>query len=203
MGNIQYSIYFLLALLLALSIHEYAHALAAVRAGDNTPKRAGRLTLNPMAHLDIMGALFLVFMAFAEFGVAWGKPVPVNPNNFRNPKRDEFIVSIAGIFFNLCLAAFSGFMIRYSSMPDSAVVFFQILIRVNVWLAIFNLIPIYPLDGSRILMLCLPYSKAMAYQNFMIRYNMMIFLGFILFLYSPFRVILTLPIEILTKLFGG
>ena len=143
----QRGIYFLIALLIGFSVHEYAHALIAYKCGDNTAKLEGRLTLNPAKHLDAVGAIFLLFMAFAGFGLAWGKPVPVNINNLNNPRRDEMLVSVAGICANLITALLAGLWVRLfsHSMPDSAIAFFVILVSVNVSLAIFNLIPIYPI----------------------------------------------------------
>ena len=177
-------LYYLIALLISFTIHEFAHALAALRAGDDTAKRKGRLSLNPIDHLDPIGAIFLVIMAFMGFGIAWGKPVPINPGNFKNPKRDEIIVSLAGIFFNLCLATIAGLTFRYFNgiVPKSTAAFFLILTNVNVWLAVFNLIPIPPLDGSHVLMNLMPYKSARAYADFMARYGLFVFFGFLLVL---------------------
>ena len=204
-GFFQRGLYYLIALVISFSIHEFAHAYSAVKAGDNTPKMYGRLTLNPAAHLDPIGAIFLVIMAFIGFGIAWGKPVPVNPNNFKSPKKDDIVVSLSGIFMNFCIAFLAGLVLRFlgESIPKSAFLFFYILVNVNVWLAIFNLIPIPPLDGSHVLMHLLPYNTARAYANFVARYSMFIFLGFIFLLRTPFGLIIILPIEKLVKLFSG
>ncbi len=201
----QRGIYFLIALLIGFSVHEYAHALIAYKCGDNTAKLEGRLTLNPVSHLDPVGAVFLVFMAFAGFGLAWGKPVPVNFNNLKNPRRDEMLVSVAGITANLIIACIAGIFYRLfgHSLPNSAIAFTVILVSVNVSLAVFNLIPLYPLDGSRILMGFMSYNASRNYQIFMQKYSLIIFIAFLGFLYSPLKAIIIVPMEILVRLFIG
>ena len=201
----QRGIYFLIALLIGFSVHEYAHALIAYKCGDNTAKLEGRLTLNPVSHLDPVGAVFLVFMAFAGFGLAWGKPVPVNFNNLKNPRRDEMLVSVAGITANLIIACIAGILYRLfgHSLPNSAIAFTVILVSVNVSLAVFNLIPLYPLDGSRILMGFMSYNASRNYQIFMQKYSLIIFIAFLGFLDSPLKAIIIGPMEILVRLFIG
>jgi len=144
-------------LLVAISVHEFAHAFAADHLGDPTPRLAGRLTLNPLAHLDPIGT-FLLF--FAGFG--WGKPVPFDPFNLRNPVKDAAIISFAGAFSNLIMALTSSIIIKFATqIPLFSLNIFLIdvlstFIYFNVLLAVFNLIPVHPLDGFKVVAGLLP-----------------------------------------------
>jgi len=137
-------------LLLALTLHEYAHGRVAYAFGDPTAKKLGRLTLNPLAHLDPIGTLALLLFHFG-----WAKPIPVNPYFFRNPRRDMVFVSIAGPGVNLILAVISGFVLKALTMSGQARSPLWMMVMytmdINAILMIFNLIPIPPLDGSKIL----------------------------------------------------
>lgn len=141
------------AIMLALTVHEYAHGWVAYRLGDNTAQRAGRLTLNPVAHVDWLG-LLLLFVA----GFGWAKPVPVNPSNLRgNVKHSMLLVALAGPLSNLILAIAAALILGLVGLPsDFWLLLLYQLIYINVVLAIFNLIPIPPLDGSKILAGLLP-----------------------------------------------
>ena len=139
---------FLVAILGAISIHEFAHALTANYYGDSTPKLMGRLTLNPFAHLDLWGTIFLLIAGFG-----WGKPVIINPQNFKNPRLDNLTVSLAGPISNLILAVILGLILRFFNLPTFVSSLLEIIIFFNLVLMIFNLIPIPPLDGSKILSL--------------------------------------------------
>ena len=146
-------------LLLALSMHEFAHGYAAYLMGDNTAKYDGRLSINPFDHLDPMGTLCLLLFRFG-----WAKPVPINPYNFKNQRAGIIVVSLAGPFMNFVLALLSAFALAAvgTLMPVSKISEFLIIILyyselLNVGLMIFNLIPIPPLDGSKVLMELLPY----------------------------------------------
>jgi len=159
-------------LFFAFTIHEYAHGLAAYKKGDNTAKLAGRLTLNPLAHVDILGMILLYL-----YGFGWAKPVPVNPYNFRNPRKDEMVVSFAGPLSNLLSALVYGIIFRIlvgnglgniseTSLANIIFVMVAFGIRLNLVLAVFNLIPISPLDGSHILEGLVPLKYAHQLQKF-------------------------------------
>ncbi len=174
---------FLLAMLIALSVHECAHAFAAYKLGDDTARLSGRLTLNPLSHLDPLGTLMFVIVGFG-----WGKPVPVNPNNFEHPIRGSAITALAGPLSNLILA-FLSFVILGLTMhvlPGAddvmmlgrgayegsiftrfVVDFFQTSLFVNLALMAFNLIPIAPLDGSKILQAFIPASAEDTYDAYL------------------------------------
>lgn len=149
-------------IIFALSFHEFSHGWMAYRFGDPTAKNAGRLTLNPMAHLDIFGSLALYFMGFG-----WAKPVPVDPRYLANPKRDMMWIALAGPISNLMVAFLSGVLLSillrmgFISGQSSLTMVLIMSLQINLVLAIFNFIPIPPLDGSRILGGLIPYK----YQN--------------------------------------
>ncbi len=154
--------------LLAITCHEVSHGFIAWRYGDPTAKMLGRLTLNPLKHIDIFGTLMLVIV-----GIGWAKPVPVVIENLRNPKKDMIWVSVAGPVTNLLLAAVSAGLLRMvmTIPPDSSGTLFFLKplsymlgfsIYINLLLAFFNMIPIPPLDGGRVLMGILPHRQSMA-----------------------------------------
>jgi len=134
-------------ILFSLTVHEYSHGRMALRLGDDTAQRLGRLSFNPMRHLDILGVLFFYFVGFG-----WAKPVPVDPRNFEHPRRDMMYVAIAGPLSNIALAVCCSFFIRLIS-PEFSYLFVILAygIWINVALAIFNMLPMYPLDGSSVL----------------------------------------------------
>jgi Zn-dependent protease len=165
-------------ILIGLTIHEYAHGLVALWRGDPTAKQEGRLTLNPIAHLDPIGAIMILFFPFG-----WAKPVPVNYHNLDNPKRDMIFVSLAGPVSNILCAGVISLLLRFWNPSflefSTGSYLFQILqiaFIINIGLSFFNLIPIPPLDGSHILMGLLPSSKIPGYLNAM-RYVPVVFLG--------------------------
>lgn len=149
-------------LIIAMVVHEYAHARVAVELGDMTPKMMGRLTLNPKAHLDPVG---LIMLLVAQFG--WAKPVIINPYNFKQPRRDDILVSIAGPLANLitaflALVIFIEYQKLGGRLSEGVILVMRLIIEYNIGFAIFNMIPIPPLDGSHILMQLLP--RDMAYK---------------------------------------
>lgn len=149
---------FLAVLYFSISFHEYAHAWAANRNGDDTARLMGRMTLNPAAHIDFIGTVIIPLLGFFFSGfrlIGWGKPVPVNPLRFRNYRRGEIETSLAGPFSNFVLLVASVFLLRlvFKVAPrwDVAVEFLKLAAVLNMVLCLFNLIPIHPLDGSHIL----------------------------------------------------
>ena len=164
-------------ILIALPVHELAHAFAADRMGDPTARWNGRLTLNPLAHLDIVGTLMILFF---EFGYA--KPVPVNPRNFRDYKKGMIITSVAGPLSNLALSLASLAILRLLLFVPSPPLFSHLakilllnFAQVNIFLAIFNLMPVPPLDGYRIISNFIPPRWAYSIE----RYQLFITIGFI------------------------
>lgn len=145
-------IYNLPGLFVAIIFHELAHGYAAYLLGDNTAKNSGRLTLNPLKHMDLTGFLFLLIFKFG-----WAKPVPINPFNFKNRKRDTILVSLAGPITNFIIAIVMGFILSFNVIT-SPILFKIILITLwyNIMLGVFNLLPFPPLDGSKIIASLLP-----------------------------------------------
>ena len=161
------------ALLIALSMHEYAHAAVSDAMGDPTPSRMGRLTINQMAHLDMMGTLLLVLCGFG-----WAKPVDIDPRYYKNYRMGMLKVSFAGPGMNLFLAFLSLLLItilgRIGMLGDGGFYFLQWIMMYNVWFAFFNLIPIPPLDGSKIISTVLPGELSWKFENFNARYGFVI-----------------------------
>jgi len=152
------------SLIIVISLHEFCHALAADKLGDPTPRAYGRLTLNPLAHIDPIGTILLpligVISGFPVLG--WAKPTPIDPYNFKNPRRDETIVALAGPFSNFILA------ISLSLFHSS---FATYVGNISLFLGIFNLLPIPPLDGSKILLNLLPVDEAAKIEASFERYG--------------------------------
>lgn len=137
-------------LFISIAVHEFAHALAADRLGDPTARAKGRLTLNPLAHIDMMGALFIVF-----WGFGWGKPVPYDPFNLQKPSRDSALIALAGPASSLIFALVLAVLLRLVPIALIQAILAQ-GVMLNITLGIFNLVPLYPLDGFQIMAGVLP-----------------------------------------------
>lgn len=167
-------LYILPAVLIGLSFHEASHAYVAYKMGDPTAKSLGRITLDPAKHLDPIGLLCLLFLGFG-----WAKPVPVNPNNFENRRKGEFLVSIAGVTMNFILGV--GFtvilalMLVFNIRNSIAIKIIQYIISINFVLMVFNLLPIGPLDGTGIIRAIL-WKDSYKFDSFMARYGTIILL---------------------------
>ncbi len=180
--NIISLIITVIATMITLSVYEFAHGFTAYKMGDDTPKIYGRLTLNPLKHIDWLGALCL-----AVFKFGWAKPVPINVSNMRNPRRGILLVSLAGPLANFILA-FIAMLLMYLLMPAIrgnmwlyyVIVFLRILIHLNLGIGLFNLIPVPPLDGSKIVASFLKGGAAYRYLSIQRYSGIILFLCFML-----------------------
>ena len=171
-------LYIFPVVIISLTFHEFSHAYVATRLGDPTPRETGRLSLNPLAHLDPIG---LIVMLLIRFG--WAKPVQVNPLYFNNPRKGMMLTAIAGPVSNLILGTVSSlglYFASYFGAPNSVAMVLFYMTILNIGLAVFNLIPIHPLDGSRVLTYFVP-----AYASFMARYGNYVHIAFIALLILP------------------
>lgn len=214
-GNFISALMFLIAAVLSIMLHELAHGYAAIKSGDLTPKYRGRMTLNPVKHFDPIG-----FLLFFAVGFGWAKPVPVNPSNFRNYRKGLFWVSIAGVLVNFTIAFFAYpvaqliFVAINNASNGMTFIslqflyyFFEYLFLLNLSLCVFNLLPIYPLDGFRIIESRAKYNNK--YVEFMYKYGSFAFIGFILLInFTNFNLLgilrnyIAKPIYIFWGLFG-
>ena len=155
-------------LLFSIIIHEMAHGYVALKNGDPTARMMGRITLNPLPHLDLVGSIILPLLLIATsspvlFG--WAKPVPVNPYNFRNPRLGEITVSAAGPLSNLILAVLFAYLLRFAGGNPGLLLLAKFGVVINIFLALFNLVPIPPLDGSHLLASILPPGAARVFHQ--------------------------------------
>lgn len=207
-------IFYVIVLIMSVVIHEFAHGYTAYRLGDNTARDMGRLTLNPIKHLDLFGSVILpllLIISNAGFVIGWAKPVPYNPNNLRDFRKGTFLVSVSGIIANLLMALLFGLLIRlapslglplYIDSIQTLHPFYKIstiIVFTNLVLAIFNLIPIPPLDGSKILFSALP-PKYRYIENFLEQYGFLLLIIFIVFIWGRLSPIIYLLFSLITGL---
>ncbi len=196
--DLKFLLIFVPVILFSLTIHEYAHAYIANKLGDDTAKRLGRLTLNPLKHLDPIGTILLLLVHFG-----WAKPVPVDPRNFKDPKKDMLYVAIAGPISNIITAIISGILLKFivfnlasagafGAYTVPLIQFLVWMIFIGVVLAVFNMLPIPPLDGSRVLYGLLPDHLANSIKKIE-TYGILIVFGIILFGGRTFSYILIYP----------
>ncbi len=163
----------LVAITIALTVHEFAHAKRADMAGDSTPRMNGRVSLNPLDHYDLIGTTAILLV-----GMGWGKPVPVNPMLFRNPRRDGIMVALWGALANFITAAIFAIPLRFDVAGDYGLPLLMIVL-LNLLLGCFNLLPIGPLDGQSVVSGLLPVAKARSFDEFSARWGMMLLLAVI------------------------
>jgi Zn-dependent protease len=192
----------LVILLFSAIVHEVSHGYAALFQGDSTAKYENRLTLNPIRHIDPFGSVLLPLLLFALHSpvlFGWAKPVPFNPYNLRNRKWGEAIVAAAGPAINITIAIVFGLILRFgfTLIPTPAVFVFEMIVLINILLAVFNLVPIPPLDGSKVLFAFLP-ANAARIRQFMEQYSIFFVLFFIFVLWSYLFPIITFIFGLIT-----
>lgn len=198
------AIFRILIIIFSIVIHEVSHGFMAYALGDHTAEREGRLTFNPIKHFDLVGSFIVPLLTlYTPFAFGWAKPVPYNPNNLRDKVWGEAKVAFAGPGSNLVLALLFSVVIRLASSgtlvlaPSVISILYQIII-INLSLAVVNLLPLYPLDGSRIFFSLLPYHLRHI-QEFMVRY-MFVFLAFFLLFMGDF---ISMLVTLCFRLFTG
>jgi Zn-dependent protease len=201
----------IIILLFSVIVHEVMHGLVALKFGDTTAQRAGRLTLNPIPHIDPVGtvllpAIFFISGALTGTGVgpfiAWAKPVPVNPLNFTNLRKGELLVSAAGVLSNFALAIIAALLYHLLPHTQNTVLFLGLLryaVLINLMLGFFNLLPIPPLDGSKVLLSQLPYHLARQYQR-LEPYGFIILILLVFMPSSPLFFLLSFLVQLFTSI---
>lgn len=193
-------IFVIIILIMSVVVHEVSHGYAALALGDPTAKYQGRLTLNPISHLDMVGSLIVPLIGYLAGGfiIGWAKPVPFNPFNLRNQKWGEAIVAAAGPLANIILAGIFALIIRLSAglVSPSFLDLASFVVFINITLAMFNLIPIPPLDGSKILFAVLPY-KWLRVREYFERYGLIFVFVFIFLIWPMVHPIVNLIFSLL------
>lgn len=179
--DVQWVLMRLLALLIAIPVHEFAHALSAVNNGDDGPRRAGRLSIMPQDHFDPIGAIFCVITTISGFGLGWGKPVLVNPGMLNNPRWDLCKITAWGPFSNFLLAIGFALPVRFGLVQGSMATLLLVFVMVNLGLCLFNLIPLGPLDGAKIVEAFLPPHLGREWGHFNEQYGFFMLFGLIFF----------------------
>lgn len=204
--NLQTGLFLYLIIILSAIVHEFAHGWMANRLGDPTAKQMGRLTLNPLAHVDMMGTILLPLILLLFSGgrifIGYAKPVPFNPLNLQNPRRDVAKIAIAGPAANFLMAIILGILLRFfgdTNFLAPVIGFLPWIIFVNIWLGLFNLIPVPPLDGSKILMSALPRERAISFSRALGPFGILIALLIAFMILPPlasliFKLILGFPL---------
>lgn len=177
------SLFSIIVLIISVVLHEMAHGYAALSQGDKTAWYAGRLTFNPLKHLDLWGSVvipLLLVLTNAGFIIGWAKPVPYNPNNLKNPVWGKVWVAIAGVLTNFTIALVFGLLIRFGDFSELVLALLQIVVLINIVLGVFNLVPIPPLDGSKIILAFLP-EKYQAMVYYYERYSFFLIILFVFY----------------------
>lgn len=187
----------IIGLVLAITIHEFSHAFVADKLGDPTPRYQGRVTLDPRAHLDPIGTLAMLLTRFG-----WGKPVMFDPYNLKEPIRDTALIALAGPLSNIIFATILSVIIHLFPLP--AVINFALIqvLVINLVLAVFNLIPVYPLDGSKIILVLLPRDTAYEYEQIMNQYGTIILLALILPIWGGTSAVSTIISPVINLLYS-
>jgi len=189
-------VFLIVALVIVITVHECAHAWVANYLGDPTAKLAGRVSLNPLKHLDLMGTIMLFLIH-----IGWGKPVPVNPGYFRKPKRDNALTALAGPASNLILALILALPLKYlyAYIPPNLELFLATVLDVSILLFAFNMLPFPPLDGSKIIEIFIPRKYELAYKRYL-QSGVTYFVVFVLF--DQFVLARVLGFSILSQFMG-
>lgn len=182
-------------LIIAITIHEFSHAITADRLGDPTPRSQGRISLFPTDHLTFFGTLMMVITSITGYGIGWGKPVMTNPRNFDSPRLFSGYVAIAGPISNILQAIVFAILFRVFHNASGPVAYFILMgVVVNISLACFNMIPIGPLDGHWVIQALLPRDLANKYEEVNNAYGQMVFLGLVLMAPGLLSSIITPPV---------
>ena len=199
-GSVQAKLPFILswviAIAIGLTVHEFAHAKRADIAGDPTARSQGRVSLNPLDHYDPIGTTMILL-----FGMGWGRPVPINPLLFRNPRRDGIMVALWGALANLLTAALFALPIRLG-VAGAYMLPLAVIVQLNIVLAVFNLVPVGPLDGAAVLSGLLPVRSARAFDEFSARWGMLLLMAIIIVRPLGYALIWQ-PTVLLTSLLTG